>query len=347
MILVVLLTGLCSCDEEELKYLLGQAPGQINLLLHRVPIKKILGDQDLDPNTRHKLELVLDVKTYAVDEIGLFRHKNYEIFTAIDRDSVVYTLSACPRLKLEPVTWTFPMVGEVPYLGFFNKDKGLKKKAELDEQGYDTLLRRAGAYSMLGIVADPLYSPLLRYRDADLANLVIHEMLHSTVWVEGHVDFNENLALFVGNQGMINYVIDRYGADSDEAFYAINSDNDDKLFSEYIGGLYNELDQLYKSDLPDNKKLDRKKEILEGSKEKFRGQVLSEMKTGSYKTFADREYNNALVLSRVRYYKDLSLYKQVYNKHNQDLRATVEFFKGVREMDMDPEDYTRKWIEQN
>ncbi len=344
VLLALTMFSLTSCDEEELSYLLQQAPGQIDLLLHRVPIKKILKRDDLDPEVRHKLELVLDVKAYAVHEIGLYRNKNYEIYTEIDRDSVVYTFSACPPLELKPLTWKFPVVGEVPYLGFFDKDKGFKKKAELDEQGYDTLLRRAGAYSMLGIVSDPLYSPLLRMRDADLANLIVHEMLHSTVWVEGEVDFNENLALFVGNQGAINYLIHRDGPQSEEALYAINSDYDDKLFSQYIAGWYKELDELYKSELDDAEKLELKQQIMKASKDKFKNEVLPAMKTGRYKGFSEREYNNALVLSRARYYKDLSLYKKIYAAHNNDLRAMVEFFKAFEQMDTRPEKYARSWL---
>jgi predicted aminopeptidase len=157
---LILLCALLGCSlaacREELAYLLQQAPGQIAILLKREKITKLLQDPQLDPDTRHKLELVLDVKRYAEEKIGLVHNQNYTMFTPLHRDAVVYTLSACPPLEFKPMTWKFPVVGEAPYLGFFKKADGEKKKAELEDRGLDVYLRPAGAYSMLGIASDPI-----------------------------------------------------------------------------------------------------------------------------------------------------------------------------------------------
>lgn len=333
------------CDEEEFIYLLEQAPGQLALLMDRVPFKKVLADPDLDPEVRKKLEFVLDVKGYGVEEIGLLRNKNYEVYVKIDRDAVNWNLTACDPVSLTPLRWEFPVVGKVPYLGFFKKKNADKKERKLKEQGYDVYVRTAGAYSMLGIVADPLYSPLTKRREEDLANLVIHEMLHSTVFIKGQMEFNENLALFVGNQGSYNYLVGKYGADSEQAAYALGSNVDDNTFSVEIMALSNNLDKMYKSDISDDEKLKQKAKIIEEHKRRFREEVLPAMKTRGYRTWPDKDINNATVISRTTYFHDLSLYENIYHAHGDDLKAVIDFFKEVAEMEgVDPEGYAKEWL---
>ncbi len=42
---------------------------------------------------------------------------------------------------------------------------------------------------------------MLNRSEGDLANLIIHEMSHATIFVKDSVDFNENLATFIGDRG--------------------------------------------------------------------------------------------------------------------------------------------------
>jgi predicted aminopeptidase len=330
---------------EEFLYVVEQAPGQISLLLKRTPIEKVLKREDLEPAARRKLELVLDIKGYAEDEVGLVRNSSYAIYTEIERDAVVYNLTATPALSLDTLRWKFPVVGEVPYLGFFSRDKALKKKRELEGQGYDVYVRTAGAYSMLGIVADPLYSPLLRLRESDLANLIIHELVHATVWVEGHVEFNENIAVFIGNQGAYEYCCSRFGKDSEQAVYVLAKNADDRIFSDYINELYFELDELYaRDDLPEDAKLKEKEGIFNSSRERFKQDVIPSMSTGRYIGFAEMKLNNAVVVSRKVYYKDLSLYQEIFDMLGSSLPRMVEFLMGVEKAGGNPEAYCRDWL---
>ncbi len=350
LVVLVIVMGLASfanrCDKEKTEYLLEQAPGQFSLLAKRVPFKLVLADPDLDPEVRETLKFVLDVKEYGVREIGLSDNNNYEVYVDLEREAVCWNLTACPELSVEPVEWDFPVVGKVPYLGFFNKKDAMQKAAKLRAEGNDVYVRRVGAYSMLGIVSDPFYSSLLNARKADLANLILHEMLHSTVFIKGEMEFNENLALFVGNQGSEEYLAKRLGPDSEEALYAAGSGQDDNIFSKEIMKLYNELDSMYKSGLTDQEKLSRKKKIISEHKRHFLQNVLPKMKTDSYKYWPEKELNNAVIVSRVVYYHDLSLYKDLYEAMDYDLKAVVDFFKEVREKkEVEPEKYAREWLE--
>jgi len=345
---LILLCALLGCSlaacNDELSYLLQQAPGQIAILLNREKIVKLLQDPALDPDTRHKLELVLDVKRYAEDKVGLVHNQNYTMYTPLQRDAVVYTLSACPPLEFKPVTWKFPVVGVAPYLGFFKKADGEKKKKQLEAQGLDVYLRPAGAYSMLGIASDPIYSPLLKSSDADLANLVVHELTHATIWIPGQVEFDESVALFVGNQGSLEYLSQRFGPDSDPVRAARGSNEDDKTFSVFLGRLFDDLDQLYKSEMSAADQLKRKAEIIEAARKNFREEILPKMKTDDYKRFPDSVINNASIIQRKLYFKDVSLYYRVFDAHHQDLRATVEYFKTLKAQGGDPEAVMRAWL---
>lgn len=340
---------LSSCGAEEFNYLMSQAPGQIALLFGRVPIERVLKRKDLEPEVRRKLELALAVKKYAENDLGLVQNNSYAIYRRLEREALSYNLTACPKLSVDPLRWQFPVVGEMPYLGFFKKEDADKKQAELEKKGYDVYVRKVSAYSMLGIVADPIYTPMLKYSDYDLANTIIHELTHGTVWAKGWPEFNENLALFVGNQGALNFCIQRYGSDSEEVRYGLGSNADDLLFQQYLAQLEKQLRSLYgRKDLSDEQKLQSREQLFAETKKDFRENWMPRMQTTDYARWPDLELNNATVASRLVYFHDLSLYQKVYEKNGSDLKKTVGFIKSVvAEQKGDPEDNLREWLKKN
>ena len=92
-------------------------------------------------------------------------------------------------------------------------------EAELDkfeQRGYDTHLRGVSAFSTIGWFRDPILTPMLKYRAIDLAEVLIHELLHASIWSVGDADFNESLATFVGREGAKRWALEflEGGADS-------------------------------------------------------------------------------------------------------------------------------------
>jgi len=349
MAIVVLVIFLSSCGVEEFNYVMSQTPGQILLLFNRVSIKRVLKRKDLDPEVKKKLERALDIKEYSEKDLGLVHNNSYTVYRKLDRDALSYNLTACPKLSLKPLRWKFPVVGEMPYLGFFKKADADKKRDELVKQGYDVYVRWVSAYSMLGIVSDPLYTPMLKYSDADLANTLIHELAHGTVWAKGYPEFNENLALFIGNQGSLDYCVSRYGKGSAEVKYALGSNEDDVLFQKYLAGLAKQLNDFYaRKDLSDQEKLKLREQMFADTKKDFKDNWIPKMKTDSYNRWPTLEINNATVASRLVYFHDLSLYEKVYEKNGSDMKKTVEFIKNVvATQPGDPEKNLKAWLDKN
>jgi predicted aminopeptidase len=57
------------------------------------------------------------------------------------------------------------------------------------------------AYSTLGFFRDPLLNTFIGRDDADLAELIFHELTHQRLYLRGDTDFNEAFATAVGQEG--------------------------------------------------------------------------------------------------------------------------------------------------
>ena len=183
------------------RYLARAAWEEAKILRHRRPITKLVGDSATDAVTRGKLQLVLAARAYAVDSLGLPAKQAFTQYTKLPTDTLVLVLSGAARDTLAPVTWWFPVIGRVPYKGYFNVKEAQRDEARLRAGGYDTYLRPSPAFSTLGFFNDPLLSTTLRDDSADVANTVIHELTHNKYYAPGSAVFNESFANFVGARG--------------------------------------------------------------------------------------------------------------------------------------------------
>ena len=84
------------------------------------------------------------MRSFAITQLGMQASQSYTTFVQLDRPYVSYNLSAASPDAFKPYTWRFPIVGKMPYKGFFDKDYALREQRALDEQGYDTYLGYTG-----------------------------------------------------------------------------------------------------------------------------------------------------------------------------------------------------------
>lgn len=154
-------------------YLTKSAYNQADLLSKRKPIEGILKEPHTDPELRKKLELTLEVKKFAEESLGLKKTKNYLTYVDLKRPYVTYLLQASPVDDVKAYEWKFPIVGTMPYKGFFSLEDAKKAQSEFNPKLFDTHLRGVSAYSLLGWFDEPLLSSMARYADEDLVNTKI------------------------------------------------------------------------------------------------------------------------------------------------------------------------------
>ena len=110
------------------------------------------------------------------------------------------------------MTSWFPIVGSVPYRGYFDAERAAAEAAAPARQGPRRVSsQRVRAYSTLGWFDDPLTGPMLRQDEGALVETLFHELLHATVFVAGEPDFNEGVAAFVGQEARVRFYADRDG----------------------------------------------------------------------------------------------------------------------------------------
>ena len=103
----------------------------------------------------------------------------------------------------------FPIVGELPYKGYFDQGRAEAEAERLRvEEGFDVCVSAITAYSTLGWFDDPVTSPMLARGAASLAETLFHEWVHSTAFFPNEIDFNESVAQFIGQQASIRFFED-------------------------------------------------------------------------------------------------------------------------------------------
>ena len=343
ILLIILVISLNGCG-----YIAKQGVGFVRYQSRAVRIDKMLADEDIAVEKREFLMLVLDIREFAMDSIGLKRNKNYTTHVHVGRDYMVDVVMASKDDAFELYRWWFPIVGNVPYKGFFDKNDAEKEIRKIERRGnYDTHIGAAGAFSTLGFFNDPILSFMINYNIYDLANLIIHEQTHATVFIKNQVRLNEEIATLVGEEGGLWYVRSRFGEDSEQYKAAILSREDYRTYINLMRELYEELDVLYKSDTSREYKLSEKERIFTSFREKITISYDELFRTPRYKGLKQMKSNNAIVASGMTYNLDLPLLYELYESLERNLPATVREFVGLKKVKTDPREHIRMRIAVN
>ncbi len=325
-ILVLLATIIWQWDL--LKYGIAQGRGQLDVIINARPIDEFLSDPNFPDSLKQKLLLSKEVRAFAMEELGLNQSKTYTKLYDQKGKILLWNLSASDPFKLEPYTWYFPFLGEVPYKGFFKLKKAQAEEQILDSLGYDTRVRPVSGWSTLGILNDPLLSNMLERSDGELAEVIIHELTHATIFVKEQIDFNENLASFIGERGAELFLSKHFG-DSSEALISYQNELEDhERFTVHMLRGANGLDSLYQSFTrePDSIKAHLKALYIR--------EIVNNLDTIDFhepfykEVFKDRKLNNAYFMSLIRYHGQSDTLTTLYAQHNKDLHL---FIQGMKE----------------
>lgn len=246
-------------------YAYRQAKGQLKIIFNTRPVSEVLADKTFPDSLKNRIRLIEDIKRFAVDSLGLNPSKNYTTFYDQHQKPILWVITACEPFALKARKWNFPIVGTFSYKGHFEKAIADSELNELKKQGFDTQLNEVSAWSTLGYLKDPILSSMLEKSEGRLAALIIHELTHGTLFVKNNLEFNENIADFVGDYGAIRFLESKYGKNSKELERYQFSKKYNDAYSQHLLRGAKKLDSLYKKfgkNMTNQEKVRQKTEMI-------------------------------------------------------------------------------------
>jgi predicted aminopeptidase len=310
----------------EARFILRSAREETRILLARRPLRELIADPATSEQRRSQFELVLAARNFAAERLGLAAKDTYTTFSDMGDtgkgDALLTVLSASPKDRLTGYRWSYPVVGAIPYKGFFDEEAAQAETRRLEGLGYDTYLRPSGAFSTLGWFNDPLLSTALDDDPVEVVVTVIHEIAHNTLWVPGDARFNESYANFVGFRGAELFFASR--GDEKAARHCAALWRDEKRLGAFYTELEDDLQRLYGSGLPRPEIERRRDTIFAQARARLAGPLGSEMEVYSGARLARTPINNARVIAKRIYLTGLDELDKVYTLHGGDLRAGIQ-----------------------
>ncbi len=325
---------LCSC---QVGYLLNNAYHQGRILKRAVAIDDVLQNESVSADVKKKLILAQEAKKFAEDFLKLKKTKNYSTYVQLDGPYVTYVVSAAPKNELTYYTWWFPIVGSVPYKGYFKPEPANELAKELQAQNFDTYVRGVSAFSTLGWFRDPVLSSMVNYQDIDLVNTIIHETVHATLYISDNANFNERLATYLGDLGTRLFYQQKGEDLYKQVAQTIQDDElDQKVFTEFISAEIKKLELWYQAHKNDSDLLVLRELQFSTIKQNFLTAVKAKLKTKRYANFDKTEINNARLLGFKLYLNDLSDFQKLNEHFNADFVKILDYCKSLED-EKDPE----------
>jgi len=325
-------------------YYIGQGARLLAAYGGAEEIDRALATEDLGEEERSLLLLVKDVRRFAVEDLGLAENRNYTTYKRIDSDHLATVVSACPADSFRQYRWSYPVMGEMPYKGFFDKQGAVDEGRRLEAEGYDVLVRDVDAFSTLGFLTDPVFSYMKDYPVFSLAELLIHEQTHATVFPRPYVDFAENLGSFVGERGALAYLARRDGADSESYRDGLDLIHDQAVYNGLLRDLRDRLEAVYGSGIPREGKLSSKAGVIAAWKAEFAASYGSSFRTRRYANVPRMKIDNAYLCTAMNYVGDLSVFERLFEKEGRDLPRMIAVVKKLAAEPGDPLAHVREYL---
>ncbi len=325
-------------------YLSRGAWEEAKILSRRQPISELVANQGTPSGVKEKLRVVLAARQYAKDSLRLRTKDSFTTYSRLDHDTLVLLVSAAYRDTLKPYTWWFPIVGRVPYKGYFDFAAARRAAQDLAADGFDVYVRPSDAFSTLGFFNDPLLNTTLKGDTLSLANTVIHELTHNTFYASGQAPFNESFAMFVGARGAAAFFRSR---GQEPAAARLNAQwEDDKILARFWSSVIKSLDSAYAAH-PESKeaRVAARDTVYLRARLALVQEIGPALKTINPR-YAERvPLDNASLLARRVYATDLDLFDQIYVRERRDLRRTIGRIIGLaRSNPKDPFAAVRQWV---
>lgn len=316
-----LATGLGGCAS--LSYYGQAVTGHLDVMQRRQPIEPLLADPETPAALRAKLEQALAIKEFASQSLGLPDNGSYRSYADLQRPYVVWNVIATPELSLTPRQWCFPFAGCLQYRGYYDEADARAFARRLAARGDDTYVGGVSAYSTLGWFDDPVLNTMLHWNEAQLAQVLFHELAHQQVFIKGDTEFNEAFAETVGIVGTRRW-LEAQGNPAALEAYETRLERKNRLL-EMIFATRRELAGIYDSNLNDDVKRERKLALLAGLEQRYR-----ELRDNGWQHFADYDLwfkgglNNAKLAAVATYWQLVPAFMQLLETVDHDLERFYE-----------------------
>jgi len=318
-------------------YLAQQGCGQLRLLQERRRVDDVLADPRVAAETKRRLRLAAAAREFGIHELGLRGDGNYTRFIDTHGAPVAWMVSAAPRDRLVPYRFRFPLVGALPYAGFFREADARKEVARLERLGLDTHVRPVAGYSTIGITSDPIFSSMLDGSDARVVEVTLHEMAHGTVFVPGHAEWNESFATLVGLKGAALFFsrLDRADEGRQLLRGAQARSARQAQFAAFLAPVVRDLRALYAEPVSRAEKLRRREAIFARARADFARRFPSPPGRPP-SPFVSEPLNNAVVVAHAVYHGKTPMHRRMLARLDGDLRALVRLYRHAVENHRDP-----------
>ncbi|HLB10451.1 MAG TPA: aminopeptidase [Gemmatimonadaceae bacterium] len=325
-------------------YLVRAGWAEARILWRARPIAELVRDPSTAAATRSKLQLVLAARAFAADSVKLRAKQSFTTYSRIDRDTLIVVLTAAYQDRLAYKTWWFPIVGSVPYKGYFDVREAKQAAAELSRDGFDAYLRPASAFSTLGYLNDPVLSTTLDEDSVSLVNTVIHELTHNTFYASGQAVFNESFANFAGAHGAEWF----YAARADGAAVALAQQDWDRqrTLGRFWSAVYNSVDSAFKAH-PASKaeRLAAREIVFAGARARFEREIEPTLPGYDSTKPVHLHLDNASLMSRRMYRTGLDDFDAIYEREGKRLPVAIaRIIELARSRPADPYAAVRAYV---
>lgn len=294
------------------------------------PIDAVIAGGSLTPDQTDKLRLVQKMRQFASDRVGLTVGSAFSQFLDNGNSEVGYALLASHPDQFKLYEFYVPIFGRSDTKAFYDLASADAESARLKAEGYDVFVAVVEGFSTLGMLSDPIRSSDLDRDEGALAELVLHELLHNTVYKPGDSNFNESLATFIGRTAAEAFLIDEFGADSPITIAAVNRSKDNLLVDAAVEALYAELTALYNQPIDREAKLTARETVFAEARNRYTATIKPQLYDPSrFSRIEKLEVNNAMVIASIRYHGGLELFRQVYDTTGRDFPATIAVFRSA------------------
>jgi predicted aminopeptidase len=252
-------------------YLAQAARGELGILYAARPIREVVAEHEVPARTARLLLAVRAIKAFGQSQ-GLTATRNYGRYADLHRSAAVWVVQACAPLAFDVRHWRFPIVGSVPYLGFFDAAEARRYARSLARTGLDVDVRPADAFSTLGWFRDPVLSTMIAGGEealGDLAEVVLHESVHATIYIDDQSTFDESLASFVAERLALRWLEGARGPDAPETRAWAAAHARRRAVLSRLHRAYTDLAALYASRATAPEKRAAKERILAAAREEL------------------------------------------------------------------------------